>query len=99
MGVIVGVLQESLAGSSMRGSAISSADVTTNASTIWKRASMARSEPFRPQQGVSEIEQQAHRDEGGKRVIESHGALLLTTVRTHRRNLCLRRRSRGLAPA
>jgi hypothetical protein len=36
---------------------------------------MARSEPFRPQQRVGQVEQQAHRDEGSERVIESHGAL------------------------
>src|ERR1700710_483970 len=99
MGVIVGVLQENLAGSSMCSSAISSAEVTTNASTIWMSANMARSEPFRPQQGIGEIEQQTHRDEGSKRIIEGHGDLLLTTVRRHRRNLCLPRRSRGRAPA
>src|SRR4051812_5834206 len=99
MGVIVGVLQESLAGSSTRNSAISSAEVATNASTIWSSVNMARSEPFWPQQRVGQVKQQAHRDEGSERIIESHGDLLLTTVRRHRRNLCLPRRSRGRAPA
>ena len=34
------------------------------------------SEPFRPQQRVGEVKQQAERDETGERVIEGHGVLL-----------------------
>jgi hypothetical protein len=32
-----------------------------------------RLEPLRPQQGVSQVKQQAERDEAGERVIENHG--------------------------
>jgi hypothetical protein len=34
-----------------------------------------RSEPFRPQQSVSEVEQEAERDGAGECIIEDHGPL------------------------
>ena len=34
---------------------------------------MVRSEPFRPQQRVGQVKQQAERDEAGERIIEDHG--------------------------
>jgi hypothetical protein len=47
--------------------------VTTNARTTSISVIMSRSEAFRPQQRVSQVEQQTERDEAGERVIEDHG--------------------------
>ena len=55
-------------------SAIRSAEVTTNAKTTSTSVIMAPSEALGPQQGVSQIEQQAERNEAGKRIIEDHGS-------------------------
>src|SRR6516164_11599815 len=38
------------------------------------------SEPLRPQQRVGEIDQQAHRDEAGERIVEDHGCAPLWNV-------------------
>ena len=54
-------------------SAISSAEVTTNARTTSTSVIMTCSETFRPQQRVGQVEQQAERDDAGERVIEDHG--------------------------
>ena len=54
-------------------SAISSAEVTTNARTTSTSVIMARSEALGPQQRVGQVEQQAQRHESGERIIEGHG--------------------------
>src|SRR6188768_37551 len=54
-------------------SAISSAEVTTNARTTSTSVIMTCSETFRPQQRVGQVEQQAERDDAGERIIEDHG--------------------------
>ena len=54
-------------------SAISSAEVTPNASTTSTSVIMAHSEALWPQQCVSQVEQQTERNEAGERIIEDHG--------------------------
>jgi hypothetical protein len=54
----------------------SNAVVATNASMMAASVVMTNSEPFWPQQRVGQVEQQAERDEAGKREIKDHGALL-----------------------
>jgi hypothetical protein len=53
--------------------------VATKARTTSNSVIMAPSEALGPQQGVSQIEQQAERDEAGKRIIEDHGSAPLQT--------------------
>jgi hypothetical protein len=47
--------------------------VTVNARMTSTSVTMTDSETFRPQQGVGQVEQQAERNEAGKRIIEHHG--------------------------
>ena len=48
--------------------------MATNARTTSISVIMARSEALGPQQRVSQVEQQAERDEAGERIVEHHGS-------------------------